>query len=71
MKIFKIKDLDLYITNVGSKEEAVIISHLCGWGIHKNDLSEVKSLPKDIEIYGPSNKPSFEPDQSFAIDPNL
>ena len=59
--------LPLYITGVYSREEAAVVALQCRWGIAPEHLIEVERVPDGIPQYGISNRPRFEPGQSFCI----
>ena len=69
METFGVAELNLYITNVESKKEALVIALSCGWGICEKHLIEVDKLPEDIKIYGIIDRPEFDPSVSYAVDP--
>ena len=65
---FQIDGLNLYITDVASKGEALAIAFLCKWMIGPNNLIQVERLPKGIPIFSIKDLPErFDPSATFAI----
>ena len=65
---FQIDGLNLYITDVASKGEALVIAFLCKWMIGPNNLIQVERLPKGIPIFSVKDLPKgFDPSATFAV----
>lgn len=69
MKAFQLEGLNLYITNVTSKEDACLIALACKIGVTPKNLIEVERLPQGTPVYSISSRPSFDPLLTYAIDP--
>ena len=68
-KTYKLEDLDIYITNVESKESAMIYALICGFGVCTENLIEIEKVPNKVPVYGLINKPHYTPGMKMAIDP--
>ena len=69
MKTYQLDGLNIYITNVQSKDEACIVAHACRFGVMPENLIEVERLPQGVPTYGVLSRPAFDPAESYAIDP--
>ena len=71
MKTFVIDGLNIYITNVASREEAAYIALLsCQYGVSPKNLIEIERVPAGVQSYEPGRQPKYE-GHPICIDPML
>lgn len=68
MKSFQLNGLNIYVTGVVSKNDAVCVCWQARWGICDKDLIEVERVPDGVPHYGLYNKPDFDPRYTICID---
>ena len=70
MKTFVIDGLNIYITNVASRDEAALIALRCRYGVSPNNLIEIERVPAGVQSYEPGRQPRYE-GHPICIDPML
>jgi len=70
-KTFQCDGLNIWITNVPSKEFAAMICLVCRYGVTSNNLIEVEKVPTGVPRYAPGKQPRFEPNLNICIDNDL